>query len=43
VLDDLPRGSIAALKIAPALRICKRCGTLGRVSGQGVVHIVGAP
>lgn len=39
-LDDLPRGSIAALKIAPALRVCKRCDALGRVSDQGVIHVV---
>jgi hypothetical protein len=42
-LADLPRGSIAALKIAPALRVCKRCGALGRVSDQGVIHVVEAP
>jgi len=42
-LADLPRGSIAALKIAPALRICKRCNALGRVSSQGVIHVVEAP
>lgn len=39
-LDDLPRGSIAVLKIAPSLRVCKRCGALGRVSDQGVIHVV---
>ncbi|HSX22249.1 MAG TPA: hypothetical protein VLE97_05685 [Gaiellaceae bacterium] len=43
ILADLPRGSIAALKIAPALRLCKRCGALGRVSGQGVIHVVEVP
>ena len=37
---ELPKGSIAALKIAPALRVCKRCAALGRVSSQGVVHVV---
>ena len=42
-LADLPRGSIAALTIAPALRICRRCSTLGRVSAQGVVHVVESP
>jgi hypothetical protein len=26
----------------PALRICKRCGKLGRVSKQGVIHAVEA-
>ena len=40
---DLPRGSIAAIKIAPALRVCKRCGAIGRVSDQGVIHVMGAP
>jgi hypothetical protein len=39
-LADLPRGSIAALKIAPALRVCERCGALGRISGQGVIHTI---
>lgn len=45
-LADLPRGSIAVLKIAPALRLCKKCGALGRVNNQGVVHVIegtGAP
>jgi hypothetical protein len=42
-LADLPRGSIAALKIAYPLRICKRCDALGRVSNQGVIHVVEAP
>lgn len=41
-LADLPRGSIAAFKIAYSLRICKRCNKLGRVSDQGVIHIVEA-
>jgi hypothetical protein len=39
-LGDLPRGSVTALKIAPALRVCKRCGARGRVSNQGVIHVV---
>jgi hypothetical protein len=30
-------------KADPALRICKRCGTIGRVSNQGVIHVVEAP
>lgn len=42
-LDDLPRGSIAALKIDAALRVCKRCDKLGRVSNQGVIRVVEAP
>jgi hypothetical protein len=42
-LADLPRGSIAALKIAPALRVCKRCEKLGRISNQGVIHVVETP
>lgn len=42
LLDDLPRGSAAPRKIDPALRICKRCGARGRVSDQGVVHLMEA-
>ena len=38
-LVDLPRGSVA---IAAALRLCKRCGTLGRVDSQGIIRIVEA-
>lgn len=40
VLADLPRGSIAALKIMLSLRICKRCDAIGRVSNQGVIHTI---
>ena len=36
---DLPRGSIAALEML-ALRICQRCDKLGRISNQGVIHVV---
>jgi hypothetical protein len=39
-LGDLPRGSIAALKIAPAFRVCKRCGALGSVNNQGVIRVI---
>ena len=38
-LEDLPR-TRAAYEAAPALRICTRCGTIGRVSNQGVIHVV---
>lgn len=38
---DLPRRAAAEL-LDPALRLCKRCGALGRVSKQGVIHVVGA-
>jgi hypothetical protein len=39
---DLPRRAVADL-VTPALRLCKRCGALGRVSNQGVIHVVEAP
>lgn len=42
-VSDLPHRSSDALKISPALRICKRCNTFGRVSKQGVIHVVEAP
>lgn len=40
--DDLPHDSTVPRKIDPALRICKRCGARGRVSDQGVVHLMEA-
>lgn len=36
--DELPRESIAALKGAPALRVCVRCGKPGRVDSQGRIE-----
>jgi hypothetical protein len=33
----------AAITVTPALRICKRCNAIGRVSSQGVIHVVEAP
>jgi hypothetical protein len=39
---DLPRRTVAEL-LVPALRLCKRCGALGRVSKQGVIHVMEAP
>jgi len=33
----------ADLKIGSPLRRCKQCGALGRVSNQGVIHVVEAP
>ena len=41
--DELTRRSIATPKIALTLRICKRCGARGRVSDQGVIHVVESP
>lgn len=38
--DELPKGSIAALKVAVAVRVCKRCEALGRISSQGVIHVM---
>jgi hypothetical protein len=40
--SELPRGSIAVLKVAAAIRVCDRCGTPGRVDGQGVIHVIDA-
>jgi len=40
---DLPRCLETTPRIDPALRICKRCGAQGRVSTQGIVHLVGSP
>lgn len=40
---DLPPGSVTPRKIDPALRICKHCGARGRVSNQGVVHLMETP
>lgn len=42
-LADLPCGPVTTLKAALVLRRCKRCSTFGRVSNQGVVHVVEAP
>ena len=39
---DLPSRTVAEL-LNPTLRLCKRCGALGRVSKQGVIHVVEAP
>jgi len=38
----VPRGSIAARKIAAAIRVCDRCGTPGRVDNQGCIHVIDA-
>jgi hypothetical protein len=35
--------STVAINSAPDLRLCKRCGALGRVSSQGVIHVVETP
>lgn len=38
--DELPRGSIAALKITPAIRVCSRCGKPGRIDAQGRIVVM---
>jgi hypothetical protein len=37
---DLPCLSAPPARIDPALRICKRCGTRGIVSPQGIVRLM---
>ena len=37
--DELSRGSITALEI-PAIRVCSRCGKLGRVDAQGRIIVM---
>jgi len=39
---DLSRHALAA-RTALVFRVCKRCNALGRVSTQGVVHVVEGP
>jgi len=35
-----PKLTRTALKAMLTLRLCARCGTLGHVSNQGVVHVM---
>jgi len=33
-------GAVPSTKTTPDLRLCRRCGAFGRVSKQGIVHVL---